>query len=97
MIRVQPYPLAESATTLLPEQANPSRSIKRAVLLTRQFFFVLALRGSCQIDLSRVCKPQLARYQAGPLGVVSTARVERAQLHRARSASKKDGLVAPFL
>jgi len=25
-----------------------------------------------------------------------TARIERAQLHRARSASKKDGLAAPF-
>ena len=50
---------SRSATTLLPEQAKPGRSITRMVLPIRQFFLGLALRGSCQIGLSRVCKPQV--------------------------------------
>ncbi len=33
----------------------------------------------------------------GAAGLSFTARIERAQFHRARSASKKDGLAAPFL
>ena len=33
----------------------------------------------------------------GVAGLSFTARIERAQFHRARSASKKDGLAAPFL
>jgi hypothetical protein len=51
--------LAPSATTLLPEQAKPSRSIKRMVLPIRQFYLGLAHRGSCQAALHRVCKPQV--------------------------------------
>jgi hypothetical protein len=47
-----------SATTLLPEQATPSRSIKRMVLPIRQFYIGLGLRGSCQSALHRVCKPR---------------------------------------
>ena len=43
----------------LPEQANPSRSITRKVLQIRQYYLGLALRGSCQAALSRVCKPQV--------------------------------------
>jgi len=50
--------LSKAATTLLPEQANPSRSIKRMALRIHQFFLLLARRGSCQAALNRVCKPQ---------------------------------------
>jgi hypothetical protein len=49
------------ATTLLPKQAKPSRSIKRIVLPIRQFFLGLALGGSCQAALHRVCKPQVGQ------------------------------------
>ena len=34
--------------------------------------------------------------QEGVAGLSFTARIERAPFHRARSASKKDGLAAPF-
>ena len=47
------------ATTLLPEQAKPSRSIMRMVLLVLRFFLVLARRGTCQKWLDRVCTPQV--------------------------------------
>lgn len=50
---------SRSATTLLPEQDKPGQPITRMVLPIRQFFLGLALRGSCQIGLSRVCKPQV--------------------------------------
>jgi hypothetical protein len=40
-------------------------------------------------------KPHLPP-QVKPLRVVSDARIGRAQFHRARSASKKDGLTALF-
>ena len=46
------------ATTRLPEQANLSQAITRMVLLIHQFDGGLPRRGSCQIGLSRVCKPQ---------------------------------------
>ena len=52
--------LAEfDATTLLPEQAKPSRSIRRMVLPIHQFYLGLAQRESCQIGLNQVCKPQV--------------------------------------
>jgi len=41
-------------------------------------------------------KPHPSPATGGAIGVVSTARVERAHSYRARSASKKDGLAAPF-
>ena len=58
------------ATTLLPEQANPSRSIKRMILRNLQISLGLALRGSCQAALNRVCKPQVGQ------AVLLTARIE---------------------
>jgi hypothetical protein len=57
-------PIELLATTLLPEQAKPSRSIMRMVLPIRQFYLGLALRGSCQAVLNRVCKPQVPRFRA---------------------------------
>ena len=50
-----------SATTLLLEQANPSRSIKGMVVQIRQFSIGLALHGCCQAALNRVCKPPVSR------------------------------------
>ena len=49
-----------SVTGLLPEQANLSQPIKRdGSSDSSVFYFWLAPRGSCQIGLSRVCKPQV--------------------------------------
>ena len=57
--RGPPLSNRHSATTLLPEQAKPSRSMKRMVLPIRQFYLDLARRGSCQAALHRVSKPQV--------------------------------------
>jgi hypothetical protein len=48
-----------SATTLLPEQAKPSRSIKRMVLPIRQFYLGLALAESAQVGVIQFCKSQV--------------------------------------
>ena len=59
----------------------------RMVLPIHQIYLWLALRWSCQIGLSRVCKPHVGQISGGAVRVVSTARVERAPSERARSAS----------
>lgn len=53
--------LVPSATILLPEQAKLARSIMRMVLPIRQFYLVLAGRGSCQVGLVQFRKPQVVR------------------------------------
>jgi hypothetical protein len=57
--KLDPSGLHFSATTLLPEQAKPSQSIKRMALPICQFYLGLARRGSCQAALNQVCKPQV--------------------------------------
>jgi len=65
----------------------------------------LSLQGWGLIDLpmrasnKSLLRPSLPHHTFFPKGVAGlsfTARIGRAQFHRARSASKKDGLVAPY-
>lgn len=60
------------------------------VFPNRRFFLLLALAESAQVGLIQICKPLVGR------AALLTARIGRAPSERARSASKKDSLAAPF-
>jgi hypothetical protein len=76
------------------QSSDPSNKLSQSCL-PRGRLVDLSLRASNEFLLL----PSLQHHTFSPKGVARlsfTARIGRAQFYRARSASKKDGLTAPF-
>jgi len=85
------------------KSVQPGRSERPKIVLPRSLVYFILGMARMKSPIARVQQglfvPLLHRHTFSPKGVAGlafTARIERAPGHRARSASKKDGLAAPF-